>query len=192
MGPSLSARPKSGDQTPRPASARGKPLGRVHNPRTARAHLVVTTTSASARLCDRPHQRQQGRQPGQDGPRLLCASNQQSECRRVTFALRGGCRGKVCECWRVGAVVRTGARRAGGLAAPFSNPPRRSLSGCRCPRDGQAMASWCRWSLRRLWVAVRSRHSDLTADLPRRWKRSAPRLDLICPKTGSTVPWRLR
>jgi hypothetical protein len=73
----------------------------------------------------------------------------------------------------------------------FATPPRRRLSVA-AARDGQAMASWCRWSLRRLWVAVSSRHSDLTADRPRRWKRSAPRLDLIWPKTGSTLPWRLR
>jgi hypothetical protein len=46
--------------------------------------------------------------------------------------------------------------------------------------------------LSRLWVAVRRRHSDLTADLPRREKLLAPRFDLTWPKTGSAVPWRLR
>src|SRR5579864_7509299 len=56
----------------------------------------------------------------------------------------------------------------------------------------QAVWSRCRWSFRRLWVAVRSRHSDLAADLPRREKRWNPRLCLICAKTGSTMPWRLR
>ena len=64
------------------------------------------------------------------------------------------------------------------------------------PPDGshgrQVGASWCWWSLSRLWVAVRSRHSDRTADLPRRRNRFAPRSALICPKTGSTVPCRFR
>jgi len=50
----------------------------------------------------------------------------------------------------------------------------------------QALCSWCLWSLRRLWVVARSRHSDLTADLPRRENVRAPRLCLIWPKTGST------
>jgi hypothetical protein len=31
------------------------------------------------------------------------------------------------------------------------------------------VARWCLWSLRRLWVAVISRHSERAADLPRRW-----------------------
>lgn len=34
-----------------------------------------------------------------------------------------------------------------------------------------AAASWWRWSLVRLWVAISSRHSVRTAILPLRWKR---------------------
>ena len=81
-------------------------------------------------------------------------------------------------------------RGSGAHGGPIEPPSCNPEAGAAA--DAQAVASWCRWSLRRLWVAVNSRHSDLTADLPRRWKRSAPRLLLIWPKTGSTVPCRLR
>ena len=49
-----------------------------------------------------------------------------------------------------------------------------------------------RWSLRRLWVAAMSRHSDRQAARPRRWKRLIWRLNLSWPKTGSIVAWRWR
>ena len=49
----------------------------------------------------------------------------------------------------------------------------------------------CRQSFSRLCVAVISRHSDRAADLPRRWKRSQRRLNLVSAKTGSIMPWRL-
>jgi hypothetical protein len=45
---------------------------------------------------------------------------------------------------------------------------------------------------RRLWVAVISRHSERAADLPRRWKRSIRRLNLVCANTGSTIALRRR
>src|SRR5215207_6358884 len=77
---------------------------------------------------------------------------------------------------RVG-VARTESRR-GWMAG------RRRLAA------GRVAASWWRCSLSRLWVAVSSRHFDLTADLPRRRNRLTPRLDFIWPKTGSTMPWR--
>ena len=93
----------------------------------------------------------------------------------AAIALRGGCRTDI-------AAVRP--RRSGGARWLRRAEVR--------PSVGQAAASRCWWSLSRLCVAVRRRHSDLTADLPRRKKRLAPRFDLICPKTGSTVPWRLR
>jgi hypothetical protein len=47
------------------------------------------------------------------------------------------------------------------------------------------------WSLRRLWEAVISRHSDRTTALPLRVKRSIRRLALICPNTGSMLCLRL-
>jgi hypothetical protein len=47
------------------------------------------------------------------------------------------------------------------------------------------------WSFRRLWLAVISRHSDRTAALPLRWKRSIRRLPLIWPNTGSMLYFRL-
>src|SRR4051794_2617978 len=56
----------------------------------------------------------------------------------------------------------------------------------------QAVARACRWSLRRLWVAVISRHSVRTAPRPRRRKRSRPRLNFIWANTGSIIGWRLR
>ena len=36
------------------------------------------------------------------------------------------------------------------------------------------------------------RHSERTADLPRRWKLSMRRLCLVCANTGSTIALRLR
>src|SRR3954452_25308266 len=99
------------------------------------------------------------------------------EPRRRVAAIRGGCRRKM----RVAAALwrrrrhRFAGRLGGGVA-----------------RALQAAASWWRWSLSRLWVAVRRRHSDLTADLPRRSKRLAPRWDFTWPNTGSTMPWRCR
>src|SRR5215213_7606086 len=59
-------------------------------------------------------------------------------------------------------------------------------------RPGQAAARTWRWSLRRLWVAVISRHSVRTAPRPRRLKRSRPRLNFIWANTGSIIGWRLR
>jgi hypothetical protein len=41
------------------------------------------------------------------------------------------------------------------------------------------------WSLSRLWTAACRRHSERTADLPRRWNRRKPRLNLFWAKTGS-------
>ena len=56
--------------------------------------------------------------------------------------------------------------------------------------SGAGGLEWWVWSLRRLWVAVISRHSERAAALPRRWKRSMPRLNLVCPKTGSIMTLR--
>ena len=48
----------------------------------------------------------------------------------------------------------------------------------------------CRQSFSRLCAAVVRRHSDRAAALPRRWKRSKRRLNLVSAKTGSTMTWR--
>jgi hypothetical protein len=55
-----------------------------------------------------------------------------------------------------------------------------------------AAAIWCLWSLRRLWVAVISRHSESAADRPRRWNWLMRRLCLVCANTGSTIAFRRR
>ena len=69
---------------------------------------------------------------------------------------------------------------------------RRGGAGRGGPPGAQAAAVAWRWSLRRLWVAVISRHSVRTAPRPRRLKRSRPRLNFICANTGSIIGWRLR
>ena len=51
-------------------------------------------------------------------------------------------------------------------------------------------ASLCLWSFSRLWVAVIRRHSERAADLPRRWKRSIRRLNLVLANTGSIIALR--
>ena len=58
-------------------------------------------------------------------------------------------------------------------------------------RQAAAGVVACRWSLRRLWVAVISRHAERQAALPRRWKRSQRRLNFVWAKIGSIMPWRL-
>ena len=67
-------------------------------------------------------------------------------------------------------------RDNGAPVAQASEPPRFANPRAELLRrsgDGELVAV----ELRRLWVAVSSRHSDLMADRPWRWKRSAPRLD---------------
>ena len=61
--------------------------------------------------------------------------------------------------------------------------------GATCQMPGAVVA---RQSFSRLWVAVISRHSERQAALPRRWKRSILRLNLVSPKTGSIIGVRLR
>lgn len=53
-----------------------------------------------------------------------------------------------------------------------------------------AVASWWLWSLRRLWVAVISRHSVRAAALPRLRNRVMWRLCLVLANTGSMICWR--
>ena len=60
------------------------------------------------------------------------------------------------------------------------------------PFQAPAAAIWCLWSFNRLWVAVMSRHSERAADLPRRWKRSIRRLNLVFANTGSIIALRFR
>lgn len=81
--------------------------------------------------------------------------------------------------------VGGGARFAGGVTSG-------GVLGDRACRVVQAAAGvvWWRWSFRRLWVAVISRHFERPAALPRRWNRSARRLCLMCAKTGSIITCR--
>jgi hypothetical protein len=84
-------------------------------------------------------------------------------CRENIWACRGsGCQGQVC------------------LGIPAAGRPERHPSA----------VIWWLWSFIRLCVAAMSRHSDSTADLPRRWNRVMRRLNLICPNTGSIVDLR--
>jgi hypothetical protein len=92
----------------------------------------------------------------------------------------------------VSAGVRGGFRALTGvvvLAAVRRMGPTGALAG---PSQGPAGAIWCLWSFSRLWVAVINRHSARAADLPLRCKRSMPRLNFVCPNTGSIIAWRLR
>ena len=89
----------------------------------------------------------------------------------------------------VGQMVGAGfwaRRRGAGLAVVRSDwPPSR-------PFQAPVAAIWWLWSFNRLWVAASNRHSESTAERPRRRKRWNPRLCLTCPNTGSTVAIRLR
>jgi len=77
----------------------------------------------------------------------------------------------------------------GGLGGGETDGPDRAFVG---RLQAPAAAIWCLWSFSRLWVAVISRHSDLAAERPRRWKRSMRRLNFVCPNTGSIIAWRFR
>jgi hypothetical protein len=108
---------------------------------------------------------------------------------RLTAPIHGGCCVKL-EAANLGlalAVVRSAT--AGGWSRS------RTLlggGGPGIPFQAAAAAIWWLWSLRRLWVAVISRHSERAADLPRRWKRSIRRLNFVCPNTGSIIALRFR
>ena len=78
---------------------------------------------------------------------------------------------------------QTRAHRLTLNTLPRGRPPRRSSR-----RGGRLMppaARWCacRASGRCGWPSM-SRHSDRTADLPRRWRRSIRRLNLVCANKG--------
>jgi hypothetical protein len=111
---------------------------------------------------------------------------------------RGGCRAKPAGCERawIGGLER---RERGQAVKPGRDRPamgahraRRAFEGGPGGCQGAAMASWWVCGFSRLCVAVINRHSDRTAERPRRWKRSMPRLNLVLPKTGSIMPLRLR
>src|SRR3954447_7840877 len=83
----------------------------------------------------------------------------------------------------VGEAARPGRDAAGGRAR---RPPRAAggrAGGALLGAAAEVSACW--WSFRRLCVAVMSRHSERQAALPRRWKRSIRRLNLVWAKTGS-------
>jgi hypothetical protein len=88
-----------------------------------------------------------------------------------------------CSSW----VSRSEGR--GGLGGGEMDGPDRAFAGS---FQAPAAAIWWLWSFNKLWVAVINRHSARAADLPRRWKRSMPRLNFVCPNTGSIIAWRLR
>jgi hypothetical protein len=96
-------------------------------------------------------------------------------------------------CCVKGAARGRGASVVGDRGVGGSGGSRRAgrwgpLSSFQVP----AGAVWCLWSFRRLWVAVISRHSERAADLPRRWKRSIRRLNLVFANTGSIIALRFR
>jgi hypothetical protein len=93
-----------------------------------------------------------------------------------------------------GPVVRPwwwGSRRGwvGGLAGSALG---RVVGACLGPfRFRRWLSGACGASIG-LWVAVISRHSERAADLPRRWKRSIRRLNLVFANTGSIIALRFR
>ena len=135
-----------------------------------------------------------------------------------TRVYRGSCDESLTAAWRPSMRLRREPSAVAGRAEQQRDPRRgrvllsRWLSGKGAGGAGgtvvvggggggsrglgpfQALAAAVRWLwiLSRLCVAAANRHSERAADLPRRWKRSIPRLNLSCPNTGSTVAWRFR
>jgi len=139
----------------------------------------VQTSAPKSTRSDYPSpraSRQPGGQPSDVGARCWSSRRVSRKCTGVLLA---------------GLVTRS-ASRARWPVVGCGGRSRAISGGFAAVGVFQALRSWCWWSLSRLWVAAISRHSDLTADLPRRENRRKPRLLLICANTGSTVPWRLR
>ena len=128
---------------------------------------------------------------------------------RVRISFLNGGRARPRTLSRKGGSSRC-ARRVGGRRSPSGDHrgcaadprARRGLLGVRAVRSGcdapraphapaAAVASWWRWSLSKLCVAVISRHSERAAERPRRWKRSQRRLNFVSAKIGSIMPLRL-
>lgn len=84
-----------------------------------------------------------------------------------------------------GSTGERGSRAGIGPMVAFR--PRQSRDAPRGRTQASAVASWWRWSVRRLWVACTNRHSAFTAARPRRWKRSSRRLNFVSANTGSTI-----
>ena len=88
----------------------------------------------------------------------------------------------------IGPAIDTLPREAVGEScdgSSFASPRPRGGRGAGGLSGGGAI-QWL-WSLRRLWEAAIRRHSDRTAALPLRWKRSIRRLPSIWPNTGSML-----
>ena len=83
------------------------------------------------------------------------------------------------------------AHSSGPIGVIAGSPDRRS-AGLRSAGYPVAIARLGCQSLRRLWVAVISRHSALQAHRPLRWNLSIRRLYLVCANTGSMIAWRCR
>ena len=106
-------------------------------------------------------------------------------CRLGRWLLRKGCGARS---WGSGWWVITAP--TGGWFSP--GPRRGRIVGPAGLFQAPAAAVWCLWSFNRLWVAVISRHCERAADLPRRWKRSIRRLNLVFANTGSIIALRFR
>ena len=95
----------------------------------------------------------------------------------VAPAPDGGCRVNACGCGC--GDVCGGDRLACGLVLVGVLVLFDGVVAARAVFQAAAVAIWCLWSFSRLWVAVISRHSERTADRPRRWKLSIRRLCLV-------------
>lgn len=119
-------------------------------------------------------------------PRRVAGSERDSEPLRNFAQLRS--LGDDAEMRVADGGCRSIRRGVSGVLTPVEKA---TCAGAICDPLGQvvfAIQWW--WSLRRLWVAAVSRHSDRAADLPLRMNLSMRRLYLICPNTGSIVACR--
>jgi hypothetical protein len=173
---------------------------RGHRPSSIRAatglpyrsrHAAITTAHC-IRCSSRP-------QPGEQAERAHCRRERQRDRGDADdrYGRGPGVRRRAIGPDRAPASVEAVAQRSGRSAFP------RERLGVGSERTGgrvvcrgaagqaAAGAVVCRQSLSRLCAALVMRHSDLAADLPRRRKRSMPRLNLVSAKTGSIIVWRL-
>jgi hypothetical protein len=135
---------------------RTDPQTRIFMPRNSTVRLVLCAAIAFG-ICSCPRRRSPWRRSDRPAAPLGAKSPDASSVARPSES-----------------AERAGMRAGSGVS--------RNRVTNRCVGRCQAVSAiqWL-WSLRMLWVAATSRHSDCAAALPLRMNRSVRRLYLICP-----------
>jgi hypothetical protein len=185
-------------QTPRAARdlAQERRLPRRGDDHAGSPHAGHTPTRAPRRVLHAPARRTGRLQAQADlhggqsevaqAPAPPLSMTHETGLNRPNWGTRGTGLGRL----QLGEAVGQSLETESGSAEPSCDGSVTFGRRLACQAGSEAI-QWL-WSSRRLWVAAISRHSDRTAALPLRLKRSHRRLDLISPNTGSIVSCRWR